>query len=83
MTLDKYKTSVDDVYKYESIAELKDIFVSLNNPYIKHEANSREDVLKYVDKLVKSNGLVFYWKEYGDAYGDYCDYVKIIEGASL
>ena len=83
MILDKYKTSVDDVYKYESIAELKDILIGLNNPYIGYEANRTKEVLEYINKLNKSNGLVFYWQECGDDWGDYCDYVKIIEGASL
>lgn len=80
-TLDKFKTSVSDVYFYDSLEELDEIIEALENPIV-----SDTDIdNNYKVGLRKSFGLVFYWSEYDDfsCGNPYTYYCKIIDGGNV
>ena len=80
-TLEKFKTSISDIYFYDSMEELDEIIKALNNPIVSDTGWDND----YKVGLIKSYGLVFYWSEYDDfsCGNPFTHYCKIIDGGSI
>ena len=71
----------DNVYLYNSLSELKEIYELLGEPSIQGGDYSSNDTL--VDGLKYEYGIIHYWKDY-DSERDYMyKYVKVIDGAYI
>ena len=79
--LDVYEVR-DNIYLYNSLDELKEIYELLGEPHIAETyENSKIDTL--VDSLQYGYGLLHYWEDY-DSERDYTyKYVKVIDGAYI
>ena len=80
-TLEKFETSISDIYFYDSMEELDEIIKALNNPIVSDTGWDND----YKVGLIKSYGLVFYWSEYDDfsCGNPFTHYCKIIDGGSI
>lgn len=76
----------EDVYKYDSLDELKEILELLDRPLIENTLSSCYVGNQYkpdLSWLNKTYGLVFYWSHHY-SYDDYpTEYCSIIDGASV
>ena len=70
----------DNVYLYNSLEELNEIYELLGEPSI-HSGDSRIDT--FIDSLEYKYGLVHHWKDYDGEYNLIYKYIKVIDGATF
>ena len=71
----------DNVYLYNSLDELKEIYELLNKPSIHGGDYSSNDAL--VDGLKYEYGIIHYWEDYDSDYDYTYRYIKVIQGATF
>lgn len=72
----------DDVYLYNSLDELKEIYELLGEPHIS-ETYEKSKIATLIDSLQYGYGLLHYWEDY-DGERDYTyKYIKVIQGAYI
>ena len=72
----------DNVYLYNSLSELKEIYELLGEPHIA-ETYVKSNIDTLIDSLQCGYGLLHYWEDY-DSERDYMyKYVKVIDGACI
>ena len=72
----------DNVYLYNSLGELKEIYELLGEPHIA-ETYVKSNIDTLIDSLQYGYGLIYHWKDY-DSERDYMyKYVKVIQGAYI
>ena len=72
----------DNVYLYNSLEELKEIYELLGEPSIQgfYGTDSYENL---TDSLQYKHGLIYYWEDYDSDYDYTYKYVKVIQGAYI
>ena len=72
----------DDVYSYNSLDELKEIYELLGEPSIQdfYGTDSYENL---IDSLQYGYGLLYYWEYYDSDYDYMYKYIKVIQGATF
>ena len=72
----------DNVYLYNSLEELKEIYELLNKPSIQdfYGTDSYENL---TDSLQHKHGLIYYWKDYDSDYDYVYKYIKVIQGGCI
>ena len=72
----------DNVYLYNSLEELKEIYELLGEPSIQdfYGTDSYENL---IDSLQHKHGLIYYWKDYDSDYDYVYKYIKVIQGAYI
>ena len=72
----------DNVYLYNSLDELKEIYELLGEPSIQgfYGTDSYENL---TDSLQHKYGLIHYWKDYNSEYDYTYRYIKVIQGATF
>lgn len=79
----KFKTTLPDVYKYNSIEELQELYKVLDCPIPDGVKKDRNTQTLIVDDLKHSFGLVYTWSHWDD-FSDYpLDYCAVIDGGML
>ena len=79
--LDVYEVQ-DNVYLYNSLDELKEIYELLGEPHIA-ETYVKSNIDTLIDSLEYKYGLIHYWEDYDSKrYYNY-KYIKVIEGAYI
>ena len=72
----------DNVYSYNSLEELNEIYELLGKPHIpENYAKSNIDTL--IDSLQYKHGLVHYWEDYDSEWEYMYKYMKVIDGAYI
>ena len=72
----------DNVYSYNSLEELKEIYELLGKPHIPETfAKSKIDTL--IDSLQYGYGLLHYWEDYDSEWDYTYKYMKVIDGAKV
>ena len=72
----------DNVYLYNSLEELKEIYESLGKPHIpENYLSSNIDTL--IDSLQYSYGILHYWENWDSDYDYSYKYMKVIQGAYI
>ena len=72
----------DNVYSYNSLEELNEIYELLGKPHIpENYAKSNIDTL--IDSLQYKHGLVHYWEDYDSEWEYMYKYIKVIDGAYI
>ena len=77
--LDVYEVQ-DNVYLYNSLDELKEIYELLNKPLIQ---GGDSCIDTFIDSLEYKHGLVHHWKDYDSEYDYMYRYIKVIGGATF
>lgn len=85
---DKRKLAVyevqDNVYEYNSLDELKEIYSLLGNPTVKGQYGlDYENINVFIDSLQCSFGLLVFWKEWDNELGYEYKRCKIIKSAVI
>ena len=75
--LDVYEVQ-DNVYLYNSLDELKEIYELLNKPSIQ---GGDSCIDTFIDSLQYGYGLVHHWEDYDSYYDHIYRYIKVIGGA--
>ena len=72
----------DDVYSYNSLDELKEIYELLGEPSIQgfYGTDSYENL---TDSLQHGYGLIYYWADWDSERNYMYKYIKVIEGAAF
>ena len=72
----------DNVYLYNSLDELKEIYELLGEPSIQgfYGTDSCENL---IDSLQYKYGLIYHWKNYDSEYDFNYKYIKVIQGAII
>ena len=72
----------NNVYSYNSLEELKEIYELLGEPSIQdlYGTDSYENL---IDSLQHKHGLVHYWKIWDSEYDYMYKYIKVIQGATF
>lgn len=72
----------DDVYSYNSLDELKEIYELLGEPSIQdfYGTDSYENL---IDSLQHKHGLIYYWEDYDSEWDYTYKYMKVIQGAYI
>ena len=79
--LDVYEVQ-DNVYLYNSLDELKEIYELLGKPHIS-ETYEKSKIDTLIDSLQHKHGLIHYWEDY-DSERDYTyKYMKVIQGGYI
>ena len=79
--LDVYEVR-DNVYLYNSLEELKEIYGLLGEPHIA-EIYAKSNIDTLIDSLEYKYGLIHYWEDYdSERYFTY-KYMKVIDGAYI
>ena len=79
----KFKTSLPNVYKYNSIEELQELYKLLDCPIPNGVDKDWNTETLIVDDLKHSFGLVYTWSNWDD-FSDYpLDYCAVIDGGLL
>ena len=79
--LDVYEVQ-DNVYLYNSLDELKEIYELLGEPHIS-ETYEKSKIDTLIDSLQCGYGLLHYWEDYDSDYDHMYKYVKVIDGAYI
>ena len=79
--LDVYEVQ-DNVYLYNSLDELKEIYELLGKPHIS-ETYEKSKIDTLIDSLRYGYGLIHYWKDYDSEYDYTYQYMKIIQGGCI
>ena len=72
----------DNVYLYNCLDELKEIYELLGEPHIA-ETYEKSKIDTLIDSLQYGYGLLHYWEDYDSNYDHTCKYIKVIDGATL
>lgn len=72
----------DNVYLYNSLEELKEIYELLGEPHIA-ETYEKSKIDTLIDSLKYGYGLLHYWEDYDSEWDFMCRYVKVIQGATF
>ena len=77
-----YEVQQDNVYLYNSLDELKEIYELLGEPPIQgfYGTDSYESL---IDSLQYSYGLIYYWEDWDSEREYMYKYVKVIQGAII
>ena len=77
-----YEVQQDNVYLYNSLDELKEIYELLGEPSIQgfYGTDSYENL---TDSLQHSYGILHYWKNYDSTYDYMYKYIKVIQGGYI
>lgn len=72
----------DNVYLYNSLEELKEIYELLGEPSIQdfYGTDSYENL---IDSLQHKHGLIYYWKDYDSEWDFSYRYMKVIQGGCI
>lgn len=72
----------DNVYSYNSLEELKEIYELLGEPSIQgfYGTDSYENL---TDSLQYKYGLIYYWEDWDSDYDYMYKYIKVIQGATF
>ena len=72
----------DNVYLYNSLDELKEIYELLGKPSIKgfYGTDSYENL---IDSLQHKHGLIYYWEDYDSEWGYTYKYMTVIDGGYI
>ena len=77
-----YEVQQDNVYLYNSLEELEEIYHLLNKPHIS-ETYAKSNIDTLIDSLEYKYGLIHYWEDW-DGERDYTyKYMKVIQGAKV
>ena len=79
--LDVYEVR-DNIYLYNSLDELKEIYELLGEPHIA-ETYVKSNIDTLIDNLQHKHGLVHHWKDYDSEWDYMYKYVKVIDGACI
>ena len=79
--LDVYEVQ-NNVYLYNSLEELKEIYELLGKPHIP-EAYAKSNIDTLIDSLQYKHGLVHYWEDYDSEWDFNYKYIKVIQGATF
>ena len=79
--LDVYEVQ-DNVYLYNSLGELKEIYELLGEPHIA-ETYVKSNIDTFIDSLQCGYGLLHYWEDYDSNHDYIYKYVKVIDGACI
>ena len=81
--LDVYEVQ-DNVYLYNSLDELKEIYELLGEPLIQGGDSCIDTFIDtFIDSLEYKHGLVHHWKDYDSEYDYMYRYIKVIGGATF
>ena len=72
----------DNVYSYNSLDELKEIYELLGEPHIA-ETYEKSKIDTLIDSLQYGYGLLHYWEDYDSDYDYMYKYIKVIDGACI
>ena len=72
----------DNVYLYNSLEELKEIYELLGKPHIS-ETYEKSKIDTLIDSLKYGYGLLHYWEDYDSDYDYMYKYIKVIQGATF
>ena len=77
-----YEVQQDNVYLYNSLEELKEIYELLGEPPIQgfYGTDSYENL---TDSLQHKHGLIYYWEDYDSERDFNYRYMKVIQGATF
>ena len=70
----------DNVYSYNSLEELREIYTLLGKPSIQ---GGDSCIDAFIDSLQYSYGLVHYWEDWDSDYDYTYKYIKVIEGGCI
>ena len=72
----------DNVYLYNSLDELKEIYELLGEPSTQgfYGTDSYENL---IDSLQHKHGLIYYWEDYDSEWGYTYKYMKVIDGGYI
>ena len=79
--LDVYEVQ-NNVYLYNSLEELKEIYELLGKPHIP-EAYAKSNIDTLIDSLQYKHGLVHYWEDYDSEWDFNYKYIKVIQGGYI
>ena len=72
----------DNVYLYNSLDELKEIYELLGEPHIA-ETYEKSKIDTLIDSLQFGYGLLHYWEDYDSEWGYTYKYMKVIDGGYI
>ena len=72
----------DNVYLYNSLDELKEIYELLGEPHIA-ETYEKSKIDTLIDSLQYGYGLLHYWENLDNEWGYMYKYIKVIQGATF
>ena len=72
----------NNVYLYNSLEELKEIYELLGKPHIS-ETYAKSNIDTFIDSLQYSYGLIHYWEDYDSEWDYIYKYIKVIQGATF
>ena len=72
----------DNVYLYNSLEELKEIYELLGEPHIA-ETYEKSKIDTLIDSLQYGYGLLHFWEDYDSDYDFIYKYMKVIDGAYI
>ena len=81
LKLDVYEVQ-DNVYLYNSLEELKEIYGLLGEPHIA-EIYEKSKIDTLIDSLQYGYGLIYYWEDYDSNYDYTYRYIKVIGGGYI
>lgn len=75
----------DNVYLYNSLEELKEIYHLLNKPSIQgaYGIGDYSCINTFIDSLQYGYGLIHYWEDWDSDYDYMYKYMKVIQGAYI
>ena len=75
----------DNVYLYNSLDELKEIYELLGKPSIQgnYGIGDYSCIDTFIDSLQYSYGLIHYWEDYDSEWDFNYKYIKVIQGATF
>ena len=72
----------DNIYLYNSLEELKEIYELLGEPHIA-ETYEKSKIDTLIDSLQYGYGLLHYWEDYDSEWDYMYKYIKVIQGAFI
>ena len=72
----------DNIYLYNSLEELKEIYELLGEPHIA-ETYEKSKIDTLIDSLQYGYGLLHYWEDWDSDYDYMYKYIKVIQGAYI
>ena len=77
-----YEVQQDNVYLYNSLDELKEIYELLGEPHIA-ETYEKSKIDTLINSLQYNYGLIYYWEDYDSERDFNYKYIKVIQGAKV
>ena len=81
LKLDVYEAQ-DNIYSYNSIDELKEIYELLGEPHIA-EIYEKSKIGNLIDSLQYGYGLIYYWEDWDSEWDFNYRYIKVIGGGYI